>query len=70
MSVLRDLRKLVLGETWLLPLGVAALVGGALAVRALAPEVWEDAGGFLLLAGVVGLLVVASAGSVFRRRAR
>jgi hypothetical protein len=60
----------VLGETWLLPLGVAALVGIALAVRALAPEVWEDAGGFLLLAGVVGLLVVASAASVSRRRAR
>jgi hypothetical protein len=70
MSTLRDLRKLVLGETWLLPLGVAALVGVALAVRALAPDVWEDAGGFLLLAGVVGLLVVASAASVSRRRAR
>jgi hypothetical protein len=70
MSTLRDLRKLVLGETWLLPLGVAALVGVALAVRALAPDVWEDAGGFLLLAGVVGLLVVASTASVSRRRAR
>jgi hypothetical protein len=59
VSVLRELRKLVLGETWLLPLGVAALVGCALVLRAAAPDLWEDAGGFLLLAGVVTLLALA-----------
>ena len=34
MSTLRTLKKLVLGETWLLPLGVAVIVGGsALLIR-------------------------------------
>ena len=60
MSVLRDLRKLVLGETWVLPLGVAALLAAALVLRAVAPDLWEDLGGFLLLGGVVALLVLAT----------
>jgi hypothetical protein len=68
VSVLRELRKLVLGETWVLPLGVAALLAAALVLRAVAPDLWEDAGGFLLLGGVVGLLGAASAGSASRRR--
>jgi hypothetical protein len=68
VSVLRELRKLVLGETWVLPLGVAALLAASLVLRAVAPDLWEDAGGFLLLSGVVGLLVAASAGSASRRR--
>ena len=59
MTVLRTLRKLVLGETWVLPLGVASLVAAALVVREAAPDVWEDVGGFLLLGGVLVLLVVA-----------
>jgi hypothetical protein len=67
VSVLRELRKLVLGETWVLPLGVAALLAASLILRAVAPDLWEDAGGFLLLGGVVGLLAV-SAGSASRRR--
>lgn len=70
MSVLRDLRKLVLGETWALPLGVAALVGAALILRALAPDAWEDCGGFLLLGGVLVLLAVLTAGSGSPRRRR
>jgi hypothetical protein len=68
VSVLCDLRKLVLGETWVLPLGVAMLLVAALVLRAVAPDLWEDAGGFLLLGGVVGLLAAASAGSATRRR--
>jgi len=60
MSVLRELRKLVPGETWVLPLGVAALLAGALVLRAVAPDLWEDLGGLLLLGGVVGLLAVAT----------
>ena len=61
MSVVRRLRLLVLGETWTLPLGVAAvLVGGAL-VHHLAPHAWRDAGGFLLLAGVIAVLAAAVA---------
>jgi hypothetical protein len=64
VSVLHELRKLVLGETWVLPLGVAVLLTAALALRALTPDLWEDAGGFFLLAGVLGLLALA----VGRRR--
>jgi hypothetical protein len=51
-----------------LPLGVAMLLVAALVLRAVAPDLWEDAGGFLLLGGVVGLLAAASAGSATRRR--
>jgi hypothetical protein len=63
---MRALRKLVLGETWTLPIGIAIAVGVAAIVRALAGSAdwWEDAGGFVLL----GLLVCAFAASlVFRR---
>ena len=67
MSVLRELRKLVLGETWALPLGVAGLLAAALLLRAVAPDLWEDAGGFLLLGGVLGLLAAVSAGSAAKR---
>jgi hypothetical protein len=59
MSLLRDLRKLLLGETWVLPIGVAVLLGAALLVRAAAPDAWDAIGGFLLLGGVLGLLAVA-----------
>jgi hypothetical protein len=59
VTVLRTLRSLVLGETWALPLGVAAAVGLALVVRAIAPEDFEDVGGFILLAGVVCVLAIA-----------
>ena len=58
-TFLRTLRGLVLGETWTLPLGVAlVLVMGAL-LREAAPDVWEDAGAFVLLGGVVTVLLVA-----------
>jgi len=39
---------------------VAALLAGALVLRAVAPDLWEDLGGLLLLGGVVGLLAVAT----------
>jgi hypothetical protein len=53
---MRTLRKLVLGETWALPLGIAVAVGIAAIVSAVAGSVdwWQDAGGFLLLALLVG----------------
>jgi hypothetical protein len=55
--MLRTLRKLVLGETWVLPAGIAVAVGAAFAVRAVAGagSWWTHGGGFVLLA----LLVVA-----------
>jgi hypothetical protein len=55
----KALRKLVLGETWALPAAVAVLLAGALVLRAVAPDLWDDAGGFLLLAGAVVALTAA-----------
>jgi uncharacterized membrane protein len=59
--VIRTLRKLVLGETWTLPIGVAVAVGCAAVLRALAGDAgwWRDIGGFVLLALVVAALLVA-----------
>jgi hypothetical protein len=48
----RALRKLVLGETWVLPIGVALAVGAAW---------WHDAGGVILAI----LVLAALAYSVF-----
>ena len=64
MTLLRTLRKLVLGETWTLPVGVAASVSAAAVAREVAgADGWfADAGGFLLL----GLLAVAVAVAVLR----
>jgi hypothetical protein len=61
---LRTLRKLVLGETWALPLGVALAVAAAAVVREIAgPDGWwRDGGGWLLF----GLLVAAFAVSLAR----
>jgi hypothetical protein len=65
---MRTLKKLVLGETWWLPLGIAAvLLTGGLVVKPLAPALWHDAGGFLLLAGVLAVLVSSVARSARRR---
>ena len=65
MTVLRQLRLLVLGETRSLPLGVAAAVLLAALVRELAgPDGWwRDAGGWLLLALVLVALWVSLRGS-------
>ncbi len=54
---MRALRKLLLGETWTLPLGVLATVAIALATETVAGDSawWRQAGGFLLL-----LLVLAA----------
>lgn len=67
MTVLRTLRKLVLGETWTLPLGVLALLLSGVALRALDAELWREAGGLALLAGVVAVLVAAVATGTGRR---
>jgi hypothetical protein len=57
VTVLREARKAVFGETWGLPLAVALLVGASVALKHAAPGLWEHAGGWLLLAAVAGLLV-------------
>jgi hypothetical protein len=62
MSLLAQLRKLILGETWTLPIGVLSALGLAGAARALAGTHgwWHHAGGFVLL----GLAVVAFSASL------
>ena len=67
MSVLRQLRKLVLGETWSLPLGVAVALGAAGIVKAIDGDDgwWHHAGGFVLL-GLVGLALTASLAGALR----
>lgn len=54
-------RKLILGETWTLPLGVAVALVVATLVRVAAGDHgwWRHAGGFVLLALVVCALLVA-----------
>jgi hypothetical protein len=58
---MKALRKLVLGETWTLPIGIAVAVGVAAIVRAVAGATgwWEDAGGFVLLVLLAGAFVAA-----------
>ena len=68
MSTLRALKKLVLGETWVLPLGVAAVVClAAVAVKPLAEGSWDRLGGFVLLAGVLAVLLFSVARGARRR---
>jgi hypothetical protein len=55
----KALRKLVLGETWALPIGVAVVLAGGLVLKAVGGDFWEDDGGFLLLAGAVVTLSLA-----------
>jgi len=54
---MKALRKLVLGETWTLPIGVAiTLLAGLLLSGA---SWWPDAGGFVLLALVLATLLAS-----------
>jgi hypothetical protein len=57
----KTLRKLVLGETWTLPIGIAVAVGvaGLLSAAAGSAAWWKDAGGFVLLLLLAGAFVAA-----------
>ena len=68
---MRALRKLVLGETWTLPLGVFLTLAVALVLDAAVggTALWRVAGGFLLLACVLLALAVSLA-PAWRGRAR
>jgi hypothetical protein len=69
MSTLRTLKTMLLGETWLVPLGIAAIVGAAgLLVRPLASGAWHRLGGFMLLAGVLAVLLASVARAARTRR--
>ena len=67
MTVLRGLRVLVLGETWTLPLGLRAVLGTGVLLREAVPGLWHEAGGLVLLLGVVAVLT-ASVRSATRAR--
>jgi hypothetical protein len=61
-AVLRSLRKLIFGETWTVPVGVATTLITALLTRAAVPgRVWTHAGGYLVAALVAATLCVALA---------
>jgi hypothetical protein len=60
VSVVRTLRKLVLGETWTLPVGVALVLLAGVAVRAADGPLWHRGGGPFLLLGVLLVLVAAA----------
>ena len=64
---MRELRKLVLGETVVLPVGVALVVAIGLVLEALDVSWWSDDGGFVLLALVVAVLAVSLAPAHRRR---
>jgi hypothetical protein len=53
------LRKLILGETRVLPAGVFTIVALALALDEAAGDWWESAGAFLILVSVLSLLAAA-----------
>jgi CBS-domain-containing membrane protein len=60
MGVLRSLRSLILGETWTIPLGVAATVLIAALLRsAISEQLWDEIGGFALAAMVAITLVIS-----------
>lgn len=59
MSVLRTLRKLLFGETLVLPLGVAVLLGAGLVLRAVGGDTWRHVAGPALAVAVLGLLLAA-----------
>jgi hypothetical protein len=62
VTALRALKQLVLGETWLLPIGVAAVVAGCgLVLQPLLQTHWRHLGGFVILAGIVALLLASVA---------
>lgn len=60
MSLVRGLKELILGETWILPLGMTAVVVViAFVVRPLLHGAWDHVGGFVLLAGVGAVLTLS-----------
>jgi hypothetical protein len=67
---MRALRKLVLGETWTLPIGVFLTLAVALVLHAVAGDtaLWRHGGGFLVLVLVAITLAAALAPAHRARR--
>jgi hypothetical protein len=69
VTFLHTLKKLVLGETWLLPAGLAGVVLLAgLVARPLLAGAWDRLGGFVLLTGVSAVFAVSVLASGRPRR--
>jgi hypothetical protein len=69
MSTLAQLRKLILGETWSLPIGVLASLGIAALIREIAgPDGWWRHGGGFVLLGLVAVALTISLAGALRRR--
>ena len=64
---MRALRKLIFGETIALPVGVGCVLLAALVLDRVGGDLWEDDGGFVLLALVVAVLAVSLAPAHRRR---
>jgi hypothetical protein len=59
MTFLTTLKKLLFGETWLLPAGLALAILISLALRDALGDRWHHIGGFILLAGVLAVVVTS-----------
>lgn len=68
MRALDALRRLLLGETWTLPLGLAVVLIASAVVRHARPHLWHAAGGILLPAGTIVVLLGAVTLSARRTR--
>jgi hypothetical protein len=70
MTFLKQLRKLVLGETWTLPIGVVLALGICGILRAVDGDDgwWHHAGGFILFGLVVLALSASLAGALRANR--
>ena len=64
---MRALRKLIFGETVTLPVGVGLVLLAALLLDRLGGDLWQDDGGFVLIALVIAVLA-ASLAPAHRRR--
>jgi hypothetical protein len=54
------LRKLIFGETWILPLGIGLLLlGSEFLLKPILGSSWADAGGAILLVYVICLFALA-----------
>lgn len=65
IELIRSLRSLILGETWTIPVGVAATVVIAMVLRrVLSDDVWDEIGGFVLAV----MVAVTFLGSIVNSR--
>jgi hypothetical protein len=67
MTVARTLKKLLFGETWIMPLGLIAVLAATVLARHVLGEEWSHVGGFVLLTGVTAVLILSVRRSARRR---